>query len=136
MITEAKWRRLHRQMRQLNIQDNEIEEKFVVGSGRGGQKLHKSATCVCLKHRPSGIHIKCQQTRSREDNRYFARQRLCEKIAQQQHQIQSEKQKKIDKIRRQKKRRSRRAKQRILDDKQHVSRLKDKRKKIKPDSPT
>ncbi len=136
MITEAKWRRLHRQMQKLNIQDNEIEEKFVVGSGRGGQKLHKSATCVNLKHGPSGISIKCQQTRSREDNRYFARQRLCEKIAQQQQQIQSEKQKKIDKIRRQKKRRSRRAKQRILDDKHHVSQLKDKRKKIKPDSST
>ena len=130
MITEAKWRRLRRQMQQLNILDNEIEEKFVVGSGRGGQKLHKSATCVCLKHGPSGITIKCQQTRSREDNRYFARQRLCEKIMQQQHQIQSEKQKKIDKIRRQKKRRSRRAKQRMLDDKHHTAQLKKNRQKL------
>ena len=82
-----------------------------------------------MKHVPSGIEVKCQDTRFREDNRYFARYRLCEKL----HVIlcdeKTKEQQKIEKIKRQKKRRSRRSKQKMLDEKSMQGQLKCLRKK-------
>ena len=80
MITKDKWEKLQEWMTLLHIEEAELIEKFILGSGKGGHKLHKTASTVYLKHLPSGIEIKCQDSRSREDNRYFARARLCEKL--------------------------------------------------------
>jgi len=113
----------------LNINESELLEKFVTGSGSGGQKLHKTAMCVYLKHIPTGLDVKCQETRQRESNRYFARKRLCEKIEFSLNKEQSEKQKAIEKIRRSKKKRTRRAKQKILDAKLHQAKRKSMRRK-------
>ena len=129
MISLDKWKRLKRWMLELNILESDLQEKFIIGSGRGGQKLHKTASCVYLKHVPSGIEVKCQQDRSRQNNRYFARQRLCEKVEAIVLDKKSKQQQAIDKIRRQKKKRSRRAKQKVLDNKKHQSTLKKSRKK-------
>jgi protein subunit release factor B len=129
MITSKKWDQLLLEMQRLNIQEEDIEEKFILGSGNGGQKLQKTSSCVSLKHLPSGIQIKCQDSRYRDSNRYFARKRLCEKIAFLNHQEASETQQKIEKIKRQKKRRTRKAKQKILDDKLHQSHQKKLRQK-------
>lgn len=129
MISSKKWQQLQRTMEQLHIQEKEIHEKFLLGHGRGGQKVNKSATCVCIQHAPTGITIKCQKTRSREDNRYFARRRLCEKIAFERDDAQSKAKQAIAKLRRQKKRRSRRAKQKMLNDKHQQSTRKQLRKK-------
>jgi peptide chain release factor len=110
MIHQDKWEKLAAWMLELQIKESDLIEKFIVGGGKGGQKLHKTASTVYLKHSPSNITVKCQDTRQREDNRYFARKRLCEKL----HRIFSDEktktQKKIDKLKRQKKRRSRRSK--------------------------
>ncbi|HHF7367407.1 TPA: peptide chain release factor-like protein [Legionella bozemanae] len=129
MINKEKWDKLTDFMVQLHIREDDLIEKFIVGSGKGGQKLHKTASTVYLKHVPSGLEIKCQESRSREDNRYFARIRLCEKL----HAIVSEEktkeQQKIEKLKRQKKRRSRRAKQKILEEKSRQSEIKVLRKK-------
>ena len=70
-----------------------------------------------MKHVPSGIEVKCQDTRFREDNRYFARHRLCEKLHATLSDEKTKAQQEIEKIRRQKKRRSRRSKQKMLDEK-------------------
>ena len=80
MITKEKWEKLAVWMHKLQITDADLIEKFILGSGKGGQKLHKTASTVYLKHVLSGLEIKCQESRSREDNRYFARVRLCEKL--------------------------------------------------------
>jgi len=84
---------------------------------------------VLLQHAPTGITIKCQQQRSRDANRYYARQRLCEKIDEIQKGQQSKKQQQIEKIRRQKRRRSRRTQQKILEEKKQRGELKKTRKK-------
>src|SRR5579872_2140633 len=107
--TRDKWGELADRMLRLGIQESDLIEKFILGSGSGGQKINKTSSCVYLKHIPSGLEVKCQQDRSRELNRYYARQELCEKIEEQILQEKSEKQQKIAKIRRQKKRRSRKA---------------------------
>ncbi len=111
MIGKDKWEKLFAWMNLLGIQDTDFTEQFIIGSGKGGQKLHKTASSVYLKHNPSGVEIKCQDSRSREDNRYFARMRLCEKLHTAITGEKTKKQEKIDKLKRQKKRRSRRSTQ-------------------------
>lgn len=105
-----------------------MTEKFITGSGSGGQKVNKTASCVYLKHIPSGIEVKCQQQRSRELNRYIARRELCERLEEIRDGKKSKKQQAFEKIRRQKRRRSRRAKNRMLDDKTKHSEKKGARK--------
>lgn len=62
------------------IHENELEETFVRGSGPGGQSVNKTANCCVLKHKPTGIIVKCHETRSLDDNRKRARQILQEKL--------------------------------------------------------
>ncbi|KAI7299525.1 hypothetical protein KC315_g17588 [Hortaea werneckii] len=64
------------------ILDAEIEEKFLKGTGPGGQKINKTSCAVQLRHLPTGIVVKSQETRSREQNRKFARNVLAEKLDQ------------------------------------------------------
>ena len=60
--------------------ESDLEESFIKGSGPGGQKINKTSNCVQLKHTPTGIVIKCQETRSREENRRIARRLLVRKL--------------------------------------------------------
>lgn len=129
MISKEKWEKLTEWMERLQITDADLVEKFILGSGKGGQKLHKTASTVYLKHLPSSLEIKCQYSRSREDNRYFARERLCEKLHAITSDEKTKEQQRIEKLKRQKKRRSRRAKQKMLDEKSRQGQLKGLRKK-------
>jgi protein subunit release factor B len=115
-------------MEKLGITEDSMVEKFIQGSGSGGQKINKTASCVYLKHTPSGIEIKCQQQRSRELNRFLARRELCERLEEIRDGKKSTRQQAMEKIRRQKRRRSRRAKNRMLDDKSKHSNKKNLRK--------
>lgn len=117
MITKEKHEALARRMERLGISEADLTEKFILGSGSGGQKINKTFSCVYLKHAPTGIEIKCQQSRSRESNRFFARRMLCDKIEEKNNRAASAKQKEIEKIRKQKKRRSRKVQKKILEDK-------------------
>lgn len=124
MISNEKWNKLSEWMTKLHVNEVDFVEKFIVGRGKGGQKLHKTASTVYLKHVPSGLEVKCQDSRSREDNRYFARVRLCEKLHTIVSDEKTKEQQSVEKIKRQKKRRSRRAKQKMLDDKSKQGQLK------------
>ncbi|NXS52193.1 CL065 factor, partial [Brachypteracias leptosomus] len=64
----------------LPLNEAELEEQFVRGDGPGGQATNKTNNCVVLKHIPSGIVVKCHQTRSVEQNRKLARGILQEKV--------------------------------------------------------
>lgn len=129
MITEGKKKSLEKKMSNLGIYESDLVEKFVKGSGKGGQKINKSSTCVYLKHNPTGHDVKCQRTRSLQDNRYFARRMLCEKIEGEIFKEKSEKQQQIQKIKRQKRKRSKRAKEKMLGEKKIQSDKKNWRKK-------
>ena len=104
-------------MNSLKIYEQDLSEQFVLAPGKGGQKVNKTASCVQLRHFPSNIEIKCSTSRSQAQNRYYARKDLCEKIEEKTEGIKSARQQKNEKIRRQKRKRSRRAKNRMLDDK-------------------
>ena len=69
---------LEQRMKHHRILEEDLEERFVLGSGSGGQKVNKTSSCVYLKHLPTGTEIKCQESRSREKNREVARGRLCD----------------------------------------------------------
>jgi len=133
MITAEKWEKLHEWMQQLQVAEGDLEERFIRGSGKGGQKINKTSSCVQLNHAPSGIEIRCQKTRSQADNRYWARKELCERIEGRVLGEKSKKQQTIEKIRRQKRRRSRRAKARMLDAKSKQGEKKRLRGRIRPD---
>ena len=128
MLQDKKKDDIHEQMQRLGIEEKDLIEKFILGSGKGGQKINKTSSCVYLKHIPSGMEVKCQRSRSREDNRLLARRELCEKMEEKREGIRSEKQQKIEKIRRQKRRRSRKAQQKVLEGKKHLSQKKNLRK--------
>lgn len=110
--------------------DADIEESFVRGAGSGGQKINKTSSCVQLRHKPTGTVIRCQKTRSREANRWLAREMLAERILEAEASELSAKQQEAEKIRRQKRRRSRRQKARMLADKKHNSEKKELRKSV------
>jgi len=128
MIRKETYEALEARMAGLGIREEDLIEKFVLGSGSGGQKINKTSSCVYLKHVPTGIEVKCQRERSREMNRYWARKELCEKIEGQVLKIKTEKQHEIEKIRRQKRRRSRKSKEKMLAAKKAHSEKKSLRK--------
>jgi len=116
-VTPEKESQLVARMTAVGLREADIEERFVKGSGAGGQKINKTSSCVWLLHRPTGIEVKCQKDRSQAMNRYFARRELCEKIEEKVRGAASARQQEREKIRRQKRRRSRRQKARMLDEK-------------------
>ena len=65
----------------LGVREEDLEENFVRSSGKGGQHVNKSSTCVRLRHIPTGIEVKCMTERSQSVNRFLARRELLEKIA-------------------------------------------------------
>lgn len=117
MISKEKFDEIRQRMERLGIKEEDLIEKFILGSGSGGQKINKTSSCVYLKHIPSGIEVKCQKERSRELNRYYARKELCERLEEKIEHKKSERQQQIEKIRRQKRRRSRKSKAKMLADK-------------------
>jgi protein subunit release factor B len=116
----------------LDIRHEDIEEKFIRGSGHGGQKVNKTSSTVWLKHIPTGIEVKCQKHREREKNRMSGYKLLINKIEEIKLGEESEKAKKIHKLRKQKAKRSKRAKEKMLELKKRRSKIKVTRKKIDP----
>lgn len=112
-----KWEELVIWMLKLGIQEGDLIEKFILGSGSGGQKINKTSSCVYIKHLPTGLEVKCQGTRSRDLNRLYARRELCKKLEERLFKEKSSRQKEFEKVRRQKRRRSRRSKEKMLENK-------------------
>lgn len=117
-------------MKRLGVSEADFDEHFVRSSGAGGQKVNKSSTCVVLKHKPTGIEVKCQIERSQALNRFLARRILVEKLERQILGAKSDAERRAWKIRKQKQKRSRRAKEKMLADKRHRAEKKQLRKPV------
>lgn len=131
-VSREKMDQLQSRMLELGIREEDLDEKFVRGGGRGGQKINKTSSCVYLVHKPSRIEVKCQRERSQALNRYLARRELCDQLEEVRKDRISARQREIEKIRRQKRRRSRRQRQRMLADKRHQGEKKRMRSGVGP----
>jgi peptide chain release factor len=105
----------------LGAPESQLLEHFVRSSGPGGQHVNKTSTAVYLKHLPTGIEIKAQSERSQGLNRYIARKMLAQELESRILGRQSKKAQEIFKLRKQKRRRSKRAKEKVLAHKHHQS---------------
>lgn len=120
-------------MEEADVYEEDLEESFILGSGPGGQKTNKTSNVVRLSHEPSGLMVRCGETRSRETNRWLARRMLAELILEREHKRKSAARQAREKIRRQKRRRSRRQKQKMLADKRAHTEIKAMRRRVDPE---
>ena len=130
MISPETIEKIKRMMADASVYEEDLEESFILGGGPGGQKTNKTSNVVRLSHEPSGLSIRCGETRSREINRWLARRMLAEMIFEREKGVKSAAKQAREKIRRQKRRRSRRQKQKMLDDKHAHSEKKMNRRKV------
>ena len=127
-VSQEKEAQLAQRMVALGVRAADVEESFVRSGGHGGQNVNKVSTCVMLVHRPTGVQVKCQETRQQGMNRFIAWHLLLDKIeAQRQAKIKAERDR-VEKLRRQKRKRSKGAKERMLADKSRHSAKKSSRR--------
>ena len=129
-VSPEKEAQLARRMAALGVSEADLEESFVRSGGHGGQNVNKTSTCVMLAHRPTGLQVKCQATRQQGLNRFIARRMLLDKIEERQRGYVAARRAEIERIRRQKRKRSRRAKERMLADKARQAEKKELRRKV------
>ncbi len=127
VVSPEKEAALLERMQKLGVFESDLEESFIRSSGPGGQNVNKVSSCVFLRHRPSGVAVKCQRERSQALNRFFARRLLMDIIERRRHGFIAAKRSAIEKIRRQKRKRSKRAKEKMLEGKRLHSQKKQNR---------
>jgi protein subunit release factor B len=129
-VSSDKWKALEARLLKLGIREQDLDERFVRAGGPGGQNVNKVSTCVILIHRASGLSVRCQEERSQGLNRFLARKRLADKMEEVVLGAASRRRQEIEKVRRQKRKRSRRAKEKMLETKHHRAGLKANRKAV------
>lgn len=112
-VTPQKEQELRERMVALGLREEDLEETFICSGGPGGQKVNRSATCVRLRHLPTGLEVKMQEARSQGLNRFYARRRLCELFEARQLGQGSPEAQARQKIARQKARRKRRTRHKL-----------------------
>jgi protein subunit release factor B len=114
----------------LGVHPDDIEERFIRGSGPGGQKINKTSSTVWLRHRPTGIEVRCQAERSQAANRERAWLELCERLEQRKRAARDAAQAQREKSRRQTRQKSYGQKVRMIQTKKHRAKSKARRGRV------
>ncbi len=117
----------------LGVRPDEVSERFIRGTGAGGQKINKTSSTVSLRHEPTGIEVRCQRERSQAVNRRLAWLELAGRLEARQAGKQREQTSAAELVRRQTRQKSRRQNARMLDSKRHRTRTKSSRGRVAPD---
>lgn len=112
----------------LGVRATDCDERFILGSGAGGQKINKTSSTVQLRHRPSGLEIRMQQERSQVRNRELAWAELALRLEAARSVAAEAKRAAAELARRQTRQKSRRQKVRMIQAKKHRSRIKSTRR--------
>ena len=111
----------------LGVQMGEVDERFILGSGHGGQKLQKTSSCVWLRHRPTGMEVRCQQERSQSANRESAWSELCRKLEERRRAELAARKDEREQSRRRNRQKTRGQKVRMIQSKKHRAGIKARR---------
>jgi len=122
---------IERRLAQLRVQTAEVEERFVKGTGPGGQKINKTSSTVWLRHGPTGLEVRCQAGRSQAANRELAWIELCDKLEAAREAVVREKKQAREAQRRRTRQRSPAQKSRMVGNKKHRSRHKANRGRVR-----
>jgi peptide chain release factor len=124
---------LQSRLRRLGVSENDIEEKFIRGSGPGGQKINKTSSTVWLIHRPTGIEVRCQAQRFQSANREQAWNELCQRLEMRARAIADQARQAHEKDRRRTRQKSRGQKVRMIQSKKHRAAAKGRRGRVEMD---
>ena len=108
----------------LGVRTSDVDERFILGSGHGGQKLQKTSSCVWLRHRPTGVETRCQRERSQSANRELAWTELCAKLEARQRAERAAQTDEREQSRRRNRQKSRGQKVRMIQSKKHRAGIK------------
>ncbi|MBI5623973.1 MAG: peptide chain release factor-like protein [Elusimicrobia bacterium] len=101
-VSPAKVEALLERIKRLAIDPRAIEETFIRGGGKGGQKINKTANCVQLRYAPLGIVVRCQRERRRTVNRFLALRELADRVEMKVSPATSERLREFERLRRNK----------------------------------
>ena len=128
-LDSALLRRLHA----LGVRPADVAERFVRGTGPGGQKINKTSSTVWLRHGPTGVEVRCQRERSQADNRAAAWAELADRVETRRRQAAAAVEQAREKERRRHRQKSRGQKARMVAAKHHRARHKALRGRVGPD---
>jgi peptide chain release factor len=109
---------------------SEVDERFIRGTGPGGQKINKTSSTVWLQHRPTGIEVRCQRERSQAANRAAAWEELCAKLELRAQAEVAAKQNERERNSRRHRQKSPAQKRRMIESKKHRAGIKGQRGRI------
>lgn len=124
---------LARRLAALGVRATDVDEQFVRGAGPGGQKINKTSSTVQLRHRASGLVVRCQRERSQAANRERAWAELCGKLEARRRAEAAAREQARERLWRQKRQKSRAQKTRMIETKQHRARAKARRGRVELD---
>jgi protein subunit release factor B len=129
MLSTDKKEALEKRMASLGVFEDDLVEKFIRGTGSGGQKVNKTSSCVFLQHPSSHIEVKVQRERSREMNRFIAREELCSRLEEIAEKKKTARKQAREKVRRQKRKQGVRARARNVEKKRKHGKKKENRRR-------
>lgn len=119
-----------RRLAALHVRVEDVDERFVRGTGPGGQKINKTSSTVWLRHGPTGVEVRCQAGRSQTANREQAWTELCDRLEERQREAKAEQRHEREVERRRTRQKSRAQKARMVDAKKLRSRTKSTRGRV------